>query len=293
MSVLCDSYTWIKAPEAFGWPRGPPFPVQPLPKAPPSLQQETPVPAGPYKSTNTQYHSDTQSQHVQMSCSCCLASANGVGYHGAATVTDLAGHKYPQTMMNGLGNVSGTVDWPMNPTNSRVAVDQVGLPSIDPSLSRNTTPWLEDMRAEERPAKYNNTRLGVPYTRRTRSGRRAPVGGPPQRFESIPDVLLARLDAEGADPDAIDLLRHVIFVGQVTEEALTAPIKSSELSLKYGGVKTMWQLLFQVTKMAPGSNSFCCRLCPQERRPEYKNAIDGLRHLKRDHFGISVACQYW
>ena len=73
-----------------------------------------------------------------------------------------------------------------------------------------------------------------------RSGRRAPVGGPPQRFESILDVLLARLEAEGADPDAIDPLRHVIFVGQVTGGALTAPITSRELSLKYGGVKTMW-----------------------------------------------------
>ncbi len=135
--------------------------------------------------------------------------------------------------------------------------------------------------------------LSVPYVRRTKTGRRAPVCGPPQTFEGHPLILATRLAGEGADPGAVDLIRDVIFVGGVTGEALTAPIKSRELSLKYGGVRKMWQLLLQVTERAPCAKSHCCRLCPQERRPEYKNAVDGLRHLKRDHFGMSVACQYW
>ena len=106
-------------------------------------------------------------------------------------------------------------------------------------------------------------------------------------------MLATRLADEGADPDAVDLIRSVIFVAEVTEEAITAPIQSRELSLKYGGVKKMWQLLLQVTDISPDATSYCCRLCPKEQRPEYKNAADNLRHLKRDHFGISVACQYW
>ncbi len=135
--------------------------------------------------------------------------------------------------------------------------------------------------------------FSVPFVRRTKTGRRAPVCGPPQTFEGCPDILATRLADEGADTDAVDLIRDVIFVGTVTEGALTAPINSRELSFKYGGVKKMWQLLLKVTDIAPGAKNYCCRLCPQERRPEYKNAVDVLRHLKRDHFGMAVACQYW
>ena len=276
----------------FGWSRASPFPAQQLPEAPPPLPQGVLVPVGPYKGTNTQYQWDTQGQHVQMSYLCCLASANGAGYHSAATATDLEHHEYPPTLMNGLGSVLGTVDWSMNPPNPAPAVDQVGPWAIDPSSGCDMAPCSEETSAEGRPAKYD-TRFSVPYTRRTRTGRRAPTSGPPQTFEDVPEVLAARLITEGADSDAVDLVRRVIFVDEVTERALSAPIKSRDLSLKYGGVRRKWQLLLQVTEIAPGAKSYCCRLCPQQRRPEYKNAVDGLRHLKRDHFGFSVACQYW
>lgn len=226
-----------------------------------------------------------------MSYSCCLASANSAGVH-IATAIDEEWHEYPPTLISSLGSVSGTVDLSINPTNPVAAADQVGAWAIDQSLGRNMALHLENMRGGGRPARYD-ARCNVPYTRRTRTGRRAPIGGPPQAFEGVLAVLTARLITEGADLDAVDLIRRVIFVDEVTERALTARITSHELSLKYGGVRKKWQLLLQATELAPGLNSFCCRLCPQERRPEYKNAVDGLRHLKRDHFGFSVACQCW
>ena len=198
------------------------------------------------------------------------------------------------THSDGLGGVPGTVDEFMNTANRAAVVERVGPWGIDPGLGCDAAPYLGVMKKGDMPISANyGIGLSFPYIRRTKTGRRAPVCGPPQTFEGRPDVLATRLAGEGADPGAVDLIRRVIFVAEVTEEALSAPIESRELSLKYGGVRRKWQLLLKVIDVGPGAKSYCCRLCPQERRPEYKNAADSLRHLKRDHFGISVACQYW
>ena len=135
-------------------------------------------------------------------------------------------------------------------------------------------------------------RASAPDIRRTRTGRRA-VSRPPQAYEGDTHVLTYRLLNEGADPDVVDIIRYSIFGLRVTERALKAPIESRELSLRHGGVKLNWHLLLQVKKATAGNQSYCCRVCPPERRPEYKNAPDALRHLERDHFGLSVVCQYW
>ena len=221
-----------------------------------------------------------------------LASTVNGRDHGPATATGQDHHEYPPAVIDNLGGTPGTVGWFMNPETLSVAADRVDHWAIDLSLGCNMAPRVEVMRVQGLPADYT---LGsnAPYTRRTKTGRRANVSGPPQIFEGSPYVLATRLAYEGADPDAVDLIRCVIFVVEVTEKALTAPIKSRKLSLKYGGVRRNWHLLLQVIEIAGGVKSYCCRLCPQERRPEYKNAADGLRHLKRDHFGMSVACQYW
>jgi hypothetical protein len=286
-SVPGSRYTWSRVPEAFGWPQTGPFPVQLLPGVPIHLPRETPVPVGPCESTNAQYQADVPRQHVHLSYPRDPASANNVGYHGPTTTTSLERSEYSPTFASGPGNVHQIVGG--EPMIRTAALDVVQPCAFDRD---NPSPQLEGLRAGEPPVDYG-TEFSVPYTRRTKTGRRAPVGGPPQTFEGNLEVLATRLIGEGADPIAVDLVRHVIFVAEVTEGALNAPIKSRQLSLKHGGVRKKWQLLLQVTEVVPGVKSHCCRLCPQERRPEYKNAVDGLRHLKRDHFGISVACWYW
>ena len=234
-----------------------------------------------------------QSQHAQIPYSHCHTSVNDAGYHPSLIAADPERHGYTPTFDSNIGSVPGTVDGFMRTANRADVVERVGQ-AIDPRLGCDMAPYLG---AKKKGDVLNsaNYRVGFsfPYIRRTKTGRRAPVCGPPQTFEGLPDVLATRLAGEGADPDAVDLIRHDIFVGEVTEEALMAPIGSRELSLKYGGVRRNWHLLLQVTEITPGAKSYCCRLCPQDRRPEYKNAADGLRHLKRDHFGMSVACQYW
>ena len=215
------------------------------------------------------------------------------GYHFPLTAKVPEWHACTATVEIDIGSIPGRVDRFMNMANRADEVERIGL-AIDSRVGCDVTPYLGLMKKGDIPTSANyGMGFSFPYIRRTRTGRRAPVYGPPQAFEGLPDMLATRLAGEGADPDAVDLIRHDIFVGEVKEEALTAPIESRELPLKYGGVRRKWQLLLQVTEVAPGAKSYCCRLCPQELRPEYKNAADGLRHLKRDHFGMSVACQYW
>jgi len=289
-----SSYTWDRVPEACGWPRAHLSPAQLLREVPPSLPPKIPVPVEPYRVTNLQNQGDMHIQHVQMPYSLCLPSPTNAGYHHAVTATDPERHACLTTFRNDLGSVPGTADGFMNPANLAAAVDLVRPWAIDTRLGCNVAPYFRVPKMGDMPISANYwIGLSIPYIRRTRTGRRAPVSGPPQTFEGRPDVLATRLADEGADPDAVDLIRRVIFVTGVTEDALTAPIKSHELSLRHGGVRKKWQLLLQVTDMARGAKSYCCRLCPEERRPEYKKSADGLRHLKRDHFGISVACQYW
>ena len=198
-------------------------------------------------------------------------------------------HMYPQATVGEFEHVRGVVDSFLNPA---YAAGWVGAWAVDKHVGSRIAPQFGVANVVDIPADYGMN-IHVLYTRRTRTGRRAPDSAPPQAFEGDPDMLAGRLIDEGADPEAVAILRRWIFVRKVTEQALEAPVESRELSRRHGGVRVKWRLLLQVVDAAPGEQSYCCRLCPRERRPEYKNAPDVLRHLKRDHFGISVACQYW
>jgi hypothetical protein len=263
--------------------------MQPLPEMPSPLLQDGQVLVSPYGSTSAS-HQDNKSPHAHISYPCDLAFASNVGSQGPTTAT---GPEYPPATMGNLESSPEVADRFLNFADPVLAADCIGASAIDPHFKSNAAPHLGVANMVDITSNYGR-RFTLPYIRRTTTGRRAPVSAPPQDFEGDPEVLAFRLIREGADPDAVDIIRRWIFVPNVTEQALRAPIKSRELSLRHGGVKLNWQMLLQVTEeAASGEQSYCCRLCPPERRPEYKNAPDGLRHLKRDHFGLSVACQYW
>ena len=262
--------------------------MQPLPEMPSPHPQDGSLLVSPYRSTS-EPHQSNESPHAHMSYPHGLAFASNVENQGPTVATY---PEYPPTAVDDLGSVPEVADRPPNFANSAPAADRIGAWVMDPHFESNVGSHLGSTKMVDISANYG-MRFILPYIRRTKTGRRAPVSAPPQAFEGDADVLAFRLISEGADPDVVDILRRWIFVPRVTEQALRAPIESRELSLRYGGVKVKWQLLLQVTEAIPGDQSYCCRLCPPERRPEYKNAPDALRHLKRDHFGLSVACQYW
>ena len=259
-----------------------------MPEMPSPLPQDGQLYGSPYRSSSEPYQGN-ESPHAHMSSPRDLAFTSYVGSEGPTVATH---PEYPPTTVGNIGSVPEATDRFLNVANSVPAADRIGAWAIDPRFESNEAPHLGVENMVDIPANYG-VGFTFPYIRRTKTGRRAPVSAPPQVFESDPNVLAYRLISEGADPDVVDILLRWIFVPNVTEQALKAPIESRELSMRYGGVKVKWQLLLQVTEAVPGDQSYCCRLCPPERRPEYKNAPDAFRHLKRDHFGLSVACQYW
>ena len=283
-----NSCTWSRGSETFILSQAAPVPVQLLPEMPSPFPQGGPVPVSPCGSTSTSYQGDN-SPHVHVSYPPGFAPANHVGNQGPTPATR---PEYPPAIVNKLCGMLEAVDNFPNPANAAPAPDNFGAWAIVPRFESNRAPHLGVTSMVDIYANYG-MRFNVPYIRRTKTGRRAPVSAPPQAFEGDPDALASRLISEGADPDVVDIIRRWIFVVTVTEQALKAPIESRELSLRHGGVRVNWQLLLQVTGAIPGEQSYCCRLCPLERRPEYKNEPDVLRHLKRDHFGLSATCQYW
>ena len=72
-----------------------------------------------------------------------------------------------------------------------------------------------------------------------------------------------------------------------------APITTYEKWSEYNGATRVWQLLLVAKEAMPGETSYCCRLCPETRRPEYKHKRDAVRHFKKNHFGFAKACIYW
>ena len=283
-----DGCTCSGGSEVFSVSGAPPVPMQAMPEMPSPLPQDGPLRVSPYRSASEPYQGN-ESPHAHMSYPRDFAFAHNVGYQSPTVATR---PEYPPTTVKNIGSVPEATHTFLNVANSVPAADRIGVWAIDSRFESNVAPHIEVTNTVDIPANYG-IGFTFPYIRRTKTGRRAPVSAPPQVFESDPNVLAYRLISEGADPDVVDILRHWIFVPKVTEQALKAPIESRELSMKYGGVRVKWQLLLQVTEASPGDQSYCCRLCPPERRPEYKNAPDAFRHLKRDHFGLSVACQYW
>ena len=140
---------------------------------------------------------------------------------------------------------------------------------------------------------HDGTRISFPLPRLTKTGRLAPMRSPPRTVEANLGTLCTRLLAEGADIEAVEIVREVIFASSVSEEALMAPINTYKKWGKYGRATKVWQLLLITKEETPRKKSYCCRLCPEAHRPEYKYARDAVRHFKKDHFGFAVTCIHW
>lgn len=126
--------------------------------------------------------------------------------------------------------------------------------------------------------------------------KRTVVRGPRLRarpFESDTADLCARLLAEGANPHCVGLLDRV-FPNGVSDDALMAPTWAgpNPLSGKRWTEKG-WHLLCEVKREGTGSIVYSCRLCPENGPRRCRDSRNILRHLRKDHFGLALVCEYW
>ena len=135
--------------------------------------------------------------------------------------------------------------------------------------------------------------LGASQMSRTRTGRSGPKRGSPGReFEPNLEKVQQRLRCEGADASAVESLRSDIFLdGIITRGALKVPMSWDQRRTRSGTQKYM--LVVEIVPHFQREVDHQCLLCPSQARVEFKNREDTLRHLYKDHFGLSIDCDHW
>ncbi len=142
-------------------------------------------------------------------------------------------------------------------------------------------------------AVLNPIGFSSPQMSRTRTGRSGPKRGVPGRiFEQNLEHVQQRLRREGGDTGAIDYLRSDIFHdGNITRAGLKSLMTPDQRRMHHGTQKYM--LLVEIVPHSQRGVDHRCLLCPFHARAEFKNREDTLRHLYKDHFGLSVDCDDW
>jgi hypothetical protein len=142
-------------------------------------------------------------------------------------------------------------------------------------------------------AVLNPIEFSAPQMSRTRTGRRGPKRGLLGRvFEPNLQKVQRRLRQERADAGAIECLGSEIFLdGTITREAFKVPMTLDQRRARDGTQKYM--LVVEIVPHSHRGVDYRCLLCPAQARAEFKNREDTLRHLYKDHFGLSVDCEHW
>ena len=114
----------------------------------------------------------------------------------------------------------------------------------------------------------------------------------PMDYEGEVAKLKARLIAKGADEQVVELC-DAIFKNGVTIEALEERMtreQCDELGVRDG---KQFRMFLKLVGGAHGgvTGRHRCGLCSPGK--EYKNHRDALRHLLKDHFGLSFKCERW
>jgi len=127
----------------------------------------------------------------------------------------------------------------------------------------------------------------------TKTGRRGAKRGVPGRmFDPNLKAVQRRLRLEGGDATAINYLRSEVFLdGIITRAAFRLPMSPDQRRFRRGTQKYM--LLVECVPHVRRGVDHRCLLCPFHARVEFKNPEDTLRHLYKDHFGLSVDCEDW
>ena len=143
-------------------------------------------------------------------------------------------------------------------------------------------------------AVLNPAGLSTPHMSRTKTGRRGPKRGLPGRiFQPNLEHVQQRLRWERGDARAINYLRSDIFHnGIITRAGLKSLMTPDQRRVHHHGTQK-YMLLVEIVPHPQRGVDHRCLLCPSRSRAEFKNREDVLRHLYKDHFGLSVDCDQW
>lgn len=195
-------------------------------------------------------------------------------------------------------------------------IPPLGTFPVTPPLPASASPWIDFTidftkpqvahRAlnanndRQRPARDASHPYLPPYSRSSSSRKRVP--GVP--YESDVHKLQERCFRQGAEPDAIALIPH-IFAKGVHKDALVRLRTGEEVASRtFGeGPGPVYLCFLQPVEESSAEDEenqtsvtrYTCRLCPgpNDTKFSWKNERDVLRHLRKQHFGLSEACEFW
>jgi len=112
----------------------------------------------------------------------------------------------------------------------------------------------------------------------------------PTKFQGDVAKLKVWLLAKGANAQVVELC-DTVFKNGVTIEALEERMTREQcegLGVRDG---KQFRLFLELVVGTNGTGQHRCRLCSPGK--VYKNHRDALRHLLKDHFGLSFTCERW
>jgi hypothetical protein len=113
---------------------------------------------------------------------------------------------------------------------------------------------------------------------------------PAAEFSADLGVVRAHCLADGGDPAAVDILTTVFAEGVSIQELMRRMTRKEARDYNGSSSGQIYRVFLQVNER----KRFNCRLCAVGAQGDgWKHAKDALRHLKRDHFGLSEQCNIW
>ena len=132
----------------------------------------------------------------------------------------------------------------------------------------------------------NGREESKPYKRPTPTLRKTR----PITYEGNLVRLQQRCRGQGADEATIGLLGK-IFADEISLEALTRLLTDAEAEANEFGIKIGMIYTALLDHPNEENDRYACRLC--DGAQTWRHHKDVLRHLRRDHFGISDDCDRW
>ena len=174
--------------------------------------------------------------------------------------------------------------WPINASfNAGAVASNDESPDTSVNAERNIEVEMDEGRRVDIADEDSEPRIVIEASR-----------GPvlPAKFEGDVAKLKAWLLAKGASKWAVELC-DAIFKNGVTIEALEERMTREQcerLGVRDG---KQFRLFLELVVGANGQMTGRHRCCLCSPGKEYKNHRDALRHLLKDHFGLSFRCKRW
>ena len=160
-----------------------------------------------------------------------------------------------------------------------------GAGPSSPNINIGGTSTIDEPASSNQQNRRERTQEAKLFKRPVPTSRTRPI-----TYEGSLMRLQQRCRSQGADDGAIRILGK-IFAHEISLETLKRPLTDAEAETKEFEIKTGMVYTALLKHPDEENDGYTCRLCHGDQT--WKHHRDALRHLRKDHFGISEDCDQW